>query len=234
MMSGYAYYHTLRAHFLTQQALTSILLSQSSVTQLCQIYEDGLHGERCMAMLYRTQEWLPEINNLCKNVLGNIATLDMKAQLWVMFLYTIPLVQHVVYSECRGGWSLHLEITRKRLHLFHATGHIHDAKLVHLYHLKMCTLQDGHGQGWIPFLYRGRLLSYPVQRHVLGWCLVWHDQRTGIDTLKNGFWCTPPHPHPTPTPPPPKSAANAVKVMDSLGGGSLLTNVYQTNRNPLH
>ena len=35
--------HTLQAH------LASILLSQSSITQLCEIYEDGLHGERCMA-----------------------------------------------------------------------------------------------------------------------------------------------------------------------------------------
>ena len=49
MMSGHAYKHTLRAHFPTQQASTSILLSQSSVTQICKIYEDGQHGERCMA-----------------------------------------------------------------------------------------------------------------------------------------------------------------------------------------
>ena len=39
MMSGRAYNHTLQAH------LASILLSQSSITQLCEIYEDGLHGE---------------------------------------------------------------------------------------------------------------------------------------------------------------------------------------------
>ena len=43
MMSGHAYNHTLQAH------LASILLSQNSITQLCEIYEYGLHGERCMA-----------------------------------------------------------------------------------------------------------------------------------------------------------------------------------------
>ena len=42
MMSGHAYNHTLHAH------LASILLSQSSITQLSEIY-DGLHGERGMA-----------------------------------------------------------------------------------------------------------------------------------------------------------------------------------------
>ena len=49
MMSGHAYNHTLRAHFLAQRALLSILLSQSSITHLCKIYQDGPHGERCMA-----------------------------------------------------------------------------------------------------------------------------------------------------------------------------------------
>ena len=44
-------------------------------------------------------------------VLGNIATLDMKAQLWVEFFYSFPLVQHFIQLECTGGWSLHLEIT---------------------------------------------------------------------------------------------------------------------------
>ena len=61
-------------------------------------------------MLYRTQEWLPWINNLCKNVLDNIATLDMKAHLCVKFFYTFTLAQHFIQSEYTGGWSLHLEI----------------------------------------------------------------------------------------------------------------------------
>ena len=48
MILGHAYNHTLRVHFLTQQALASILLSQSSITELCKIYEDGMHDGRCM------------------------------------------------------------------------------------------------------------------------------------------------------------------------------------------
>ena len=127
-------------------------------------------------MLYRTQEWLPWISNLCKNMLGNIATLDMKAQLWIHFLYTLPLVQHFIQPEYTGGWSLYLEITRKRLHLFHASGDIHYAKLVHLNHLKLCTLQDRHRQGWIPFLHRGRLLCHPMKWQALG--DVWSDMTT--------------------------------------------------------
>ena len=55
MMSGHAYNHTLQTHFLTQRALSSILLSQSSIAQLYKIYEDGLHGERCMADVVQAQ-----------------------------------------------------------------------------------------------------------------------------------------------------------------------------------
>ena len=60
---------------------------------------------------FKTQEGLPWINNLYKNVLGNIATLDMKSQLWVQFFYTFPLVQHFIQSKCTGDCSQHLEIT---------------------------------------------------------------------------------------------------------------------------
>ena len=159
MMSSHAYNHTLQAH------IASILLSRSSVRSMqmaCMVKDTW-------QMLYRTQEWLPWINNLCENVLGNIATLDMKAELWIHFLYTFQLVHYFIQPEYTGDWSLHLEITRKRLHLLHASGDIHYAKLVHLYYLKLCTLQD-----------RQKLLYNPMQRQAVGWCLVWHDHRTGF------------------------------------------------------
>ena len=52
MMASHAKNRTLRTHFLTQQALSAILLSQSSVA-LCKIYEVGMpawwkmHGRCC-------------------------------------------------------------------------------------------------------------------------------------------------------------------------------------------
>ena len=68
----------------------------------------------------------------------------MKTQLWVEFFYTFPLVQHFIQLECTGGWFLlHLEITSpEKMYLYHASGLVHYAKLVYLYHLKMSTLQD--------------------------------------------------------------------------------------------
>ena len=55
MISGHAYNRALRAHFLTQQALASILskssdvLDETEVAQLCKLYEDVRHGEHCIA-----------------------------------------------------------------------------------------------------------------------------------------------------------------------------------------
>ena len=55
MISGHAYNRALRAHFLTLQALASILfkssdvLDETEVAQLCKLCEDVLHGEHCIA-----------------------------------------------------------------------------------------------------------------------------------------------------------------------------------------
>ena len=175
-MSGLAYHHTLQAH------LASILLSQSSITQLCEIYDDGLHGERCMADAVRD----PGVVLLDQQFMQKTCLVTSLPRIWKSsFGSNFSILSHWFnisgsHNAQTGGWSLHLEITRKRLHLFHASGDIHYAKLVHLYHLKLCTLQDWHRQGWIPFLHRGRLLHHPMQRWALGWCLVWHDHRTSF------------------------------------------------------
>ena len=172
---------TLWAHFWTQQALASILLSQGSITQLHKIFEDGLHDERCMADVVQDPEVVTTIyaKRACYHCYPGYESSALRP---VFLYFPISSTFHPVIPTSGD------HITRKRLHLFHASGRIHYVKLVHLYHLKMCTLQDGHGQGWIPFLYRGRLLHHPMQRQVLGWCLVWHDHRTGIGMHTNGFW----------------------------------------------
>ena len=68
-------------------------------------------------MLYRTEEWLP-YRQFMQNMLGNIATLAMKAQLCVQFFHTFPLVQHFIQSECTGGWSLLQVNTRIRDYVY--------------------------------------------------------------------------------------------------------------------
>ena len=130
MMLGHAYNHTLRAHFLTQQALASILChkvpSARFIRMACMVKDEW-------QMLYRTQEWLPWSTIYAKTCLVTLLPWIWKPGL-VQLFYTFLLVQHFTQLECRGGWSLHLEIPRKRSHLFHASGHIRYVKLVHLYH----------------------------------------------------------------------------------------------------
>ena len=72
----------------------------------------------------------------------------MKAQLWIHFLYTFPLVQHFIQPEYTGGWSLHLEITRKRLHLFHASADIQYANrcIYSIWSCAPCRIDIGKGE----------------------------------------------------------------------------------------
>ena len=83
--------------FSNTAGLASIPLSQTSITHLCKIYQDGV---RCIADAVKD----PGVVTICaKHVLGNIVTLDMKARLWDQLFNTFSLVQHFIQSECRWG-----------------------------------------------------------------------------------------------------------------------------------
>ena len=162
MMSGHAYNHTLQAH------LASILLSQSSITQLCEIYEDGLHGERCMADAVQDPR---------------VVTLDQPFIQKVLGEYESPALDPLSLYFPTGSTFHPARIHRRLI----PTSGDHQKETAFIsckwrhsicksVHLKLCTLQDRHRQGWIPFLHRGRLLYHPMQRHALG--CVWSDMTT--------------------------------------------------------
>ena len=146
-ISGHAYNRALRAYFLTQQALASILfkssdvLDETEVAQLCKLYEDVLHGEHCVADAVEDPA-VVSLDQRMKDMLGKIATLDKTAQLWVQYFSIVTLVRNFIQSERTGDWPLHLDTVRKMLPFFHVLGHLHYAKSAHLYHQEMCSLHD--------------------------------------------------------------------------------------------
>ena len=83
MISGHTCNRALWAHFLTQQALASILFKSSDVldgtevAHLCKLYEDVLHGEHCIADAVEDPA-VVTLDQRMKDMLGNIATLDKK------------------------------------------------------------------------------------------------------------------------------------------------------------
>ena len=63
----------------------------------------------------------------------------------------------------------------KRLHLSHASCHIYFAKLVHLYHLKMPTLQDGLDMGKDEFHSYTEEGFFTIRCNDRFWAGVWSD-----------------------------------------------------------
>ena len=119
-------------------------LATKPITQLCKIYEDGLHDGKCMK---------DAVQDL------GVVTLDQQFVQKCAWQHCYPGYENP--ALCRAflyfptGSTFHPvgmqrrlvptsgdRITRTRMYLYHASGYIHYAKLVHLYHLQMFTLQD--------------------------------------------------------------------------------------------
>ena len=135
-MSGHVYNCKLRA--LTHQALASILLSQSSSHSSSRSMRMSwwkLHGRCCTG----PSNGYPGSTTYTKTCLVTLLPGIWKASVF----YSITMVRQFIQSERTRDWSLHLETTRKRLHLFNTAGHLHYAALAHLYH------QKKQRTGWI-------------------------------------------------------------------------------------
>ena len=143
IISGHACNRALRAHFLTQQALASILWcplmswmrlklhsSASSMRMSCMGSTDAVEDPAVVTLDQRM-----------KDMLGKNYTLDKTAQLWIQY-FSVTLVRNFIQSERTGDWPLHLDTIRRMLSFFHASGHLHFAKSAHLYHQEMCSLHD--------------------------------------------------------------------------------------------
>ena len=192
MISGHAYNRALRAHFLTQQVLASILfkssdvLDETEVAQLCKLYEDVLHGEHCIADAVEDPA-VVSLDQRMKDMLGKIATLDKTAQLWVQYFSTVTMVWNFIWSERTGDWPLHLDTIRKMLPFFHAWGHLHYAKSAHLYHREMCSLHDVMDMNeFQAYTEKG---FFTIRCSDRFWSSVWSDMTIEQVLKRNeGFW----------------------------------------------
>ena len=158
MISGHAYNCILQAHFLTHQALASILLSQSSVLQLCKIYKNGLSVWWKMHARCYTG---PSNGYIGSAIYAKPCSVTLPPSLGTSFL-------HYHTDSTLHSVRMHLETTRMRLHLFYATGYIHYEKSVDLYDQKMCRMDMGRDK--FHFTQRKTLpLDSHEGAHMRGW-----------------------------------------------------------------
>ncbi|KAK3926626.1 Endo-1,4-beta-xylanase 2, partial [Frankliniella fusca] len=152
MVTGKAYSRAVRAHFLVQEAIGSMLLDRviADATRRSDIRE--LYGD----FLERADVTAKEVANtpvarrLGKDLIeaGEQAASDSATgTLWWQYFKLVALLRFHIRAERTGDWEMHKESVKAMLPIFHAAGHLPYARAAHLYVQQMEELTGGC-QGW--------------------------------------------------------------------------------------
>ncbi|KAK3928234.1 Fat-like cadherin-related tumor suppressor-like protein [Frankliniella fusca] len=151
MVTGKAYSRAVRAHFLVQEAIGSMLLDRvtADATRRGDIRE--LYGD----FLERADVTAEEVANtpvarrLGKDLIeaGEQAASDSATgKLWWQYFKLVALLRFHIRAERTGDWEMHKESVKAMLPIFHAAGHLPYARAAHLYVQQMEELTGGCSQ----------------------------------------------------------------------------------------
>ena len=146
MVSGHVYWRALRAHFLTQEALASILLKLSNVLDdtdkinICHLYT-ALLEESNLEEVYSSEAVARLFDNI-QQVCSEQKESNRTAGLWIQYFDLVQIMRLFVRAEQTGHWFLHLYTVKQMLPYLHAAGHLAYAKSAHLYVQQMVELNE--------------------------------------------------------------------------------------------
>ena len=179
MISGKAISRALRAHFLTESALVTLLIIMmqeeesvdEAVLERCFTAHsvDEITKEEIEEQLASDQfvKFIQALSDTKKT----LAIKSRTAKLWIMYLDYVSTIKKYIVAERTSNWALHLEATKEMLNLFAATGHINYAKSSRLYVQQMIELQQKHP--WLHKKFREGL--HAVRRSNRYWAGLWSD-----------------------------------------------------------
>ncbi|KAE8752846.1 hypothetical protein FOCC_FOCC000584, partial [Frankliniella occidentalis] len=187
MCSGKAYSRAVRAHFLTQTAILSIVLKQVfGAPDIASMRRDLL--EQCLAV-HRKEVSVPEENEVLlrareklDETLHNLEA-TRTGKLWVQYVRQVELIRLLIRAERVGDWRLHLHAVKEMLPYFHAAGHLNYAKSAHLYLQQMLVAESS-----LPPAERERLFDqgfFSVRKLNKLWAGNFSDQTIEMDLMKN-------------------------------------------------
>lgn len=141
MLTGHAYPRALRANFLTQEAMTIILLehedislSEEQLTEMRNAYESLLTGGDLTDTLeVDIVSTITDIVTRSVALTSPIACNSRTAKLWLQYWEQVKLIRNFVRAERTGNWALHIDTVTQMLPYLHASGHLAYAKSAHLY-----------------------------------------------------------------------------------------------------
>ena len=177
MMSGKAYSRSVRALFLTEEALFTVFLqahenSFPNKEELKDIYISLINGTTHPHVLLNSQTVTKFVKHLEKH-LSSTSERGRTQTLWIHFLEMVELVRMFVRAERSGDFFLHLYCVAQMLPYFHSCGHFNYAKSAQLYlQSSLQLLGTLNDEEFETFVMQGQ---FTIRRREKCWYGIWSD-----------------------------------------------------------
>lgn len=176
MMSGHAYARALRAYFLTQHALITLLLEISSISSSTRERLAELHGQfldgSCTEREVQGDPALSETVSALDTIMSVVSANSPTAQLWIQLIELVHLMKLFIRAARTTDWNLHLHCLREMLPFFHAGGRHNYAKAAAFYAQEMETLEQSMDANEYQMFRR----NFSIRRGNEFWKGQWPDQ----------------------------------------------------------
>ena len=184
MLSGHAYARSIRAHFLTQEAIASHLLDLENVDKgiLKEKYSEIINNELLIKDAISDDEIFDFIN-LFQAKLLELNEKSRTAKLWIQYFQMVDLVKLFVRAERTGNWNLHIYTIKQMMPYFHAAGHFPYAKSAHLYVQLMSDLDSKLSPD--DFEKFCKLGYFTIRRSDRFWSGIWSDMTIEQILMRN-------------------------------------------------
>lgn len=169
LISGHAYSRSLRAHFLTQEALSHIIFKHilfQDIETLEKLYlnpdVENIEG----------QEILKKLVEEFDAKLSSFAQLSRTATLWANYWKYVQIIKWFIRAERSGLWLLHIEAVKLMIPIFFSTGHNNYGKSSLLYLQQMEKLKNINPVEYSKFTDEG---LFTIRRKKKHWTGTWSD-----------------------------------------------------------
>lgn len=142
LINGHAYSRALRAHLLTQSALTQLLLKNENISEYFKNELEELYNPNNEINNVIDHPVLNSLLDGFEQLLKTTETSNRTAKLWCQYWHQVEILKMTIKADRTGDWSLHLFCANSMLPYFHAAGHLPYAKSCHLYVQKMLACKD--------------------------------------------------------------------------------------------
>ena len=153
IISEKAISRALRAHFLAESALITLLVTtirkeESVGATILERFLSAFSVEDITKDEIVVSNEFAKFSQVLSDAKKKLATKSRTGKLWTLYLDYVSTIKKYIVAERTSNWALHLEATKEMLNLFAATGHINYAKSARVYVQQITELQQRN-----PWLY---------------------------------------------------------------------------------